>query len=158
MKVVDKFNYRNAKEILMSKYPDISKEILKILNDPRNKIDLSKTGKQRKLSSQVQKWFLPKGWKKEQDTFSISGLKYDLLKGNIPIEIELGHRRLVYADFFEFLADYSKQHIPLGIMIVTGNPEKFGHKWHNSLESTKRKILAVKETFLVPVFVIAIDP
>ena len=82
----------------------------------------------------------------------------DLVKEDIPIEIELGHQRLVYADFFEFMADYSNGHIPLAIMIVTGDPKKFGHTWHNSLESTKRKILAIKETFLVPVLVIAVDP
>jgi len=158
MKIVDEFNYRHAREILERKKPELLKEIISILNNPNNKIDLTMSDKQRKLSSPVQNWFVSKGWKKEQDTFSIPGLKYDLLKGNIPIEIELGHERLVYADFFEFMADYSKQHIPLGIMVVTGNPEEFGHKWHNSLESTRRKILAIEETFLVPVFVIAVDP
>lgn len=43
-------------------------------------------------------------------------------------------------------------------MIVTGAPEKFGHEWYNSLASTKKKIEAIKEAFLVPVFVIAVDP
>jgi len=56
------------------------------------------------------------------------------------------------------MADYSNGHIQLGIMIVSEDPNKFGHTWHNSLESTKRKILAIKETFLVPVLVIAVDP
>ena len=116
------------------------------------------TGAQRRLSAQVQEWFTKKDWNKEQPAFSIGELRYDLVKENIPIEIEIGHQRLVYADFFEFMADYSKGHIPLGIMIVTGNPDKFGHKWHNSLESTKRKILAIKETFLVPMLIIAVDP
>jgi len=56
------------------------------------------------------------------------------------------------------MADYSNNHIPLGIMIVTGDPNKFGHSWHNSLDSTRKKILAIQEVFLVPVLVIAIDP
>ena len=158
MKVVNQFSYRNAKEILERKHPEILKEILDILNDPNNRIDLATKGSQRKLSTQVQNWFVDKGWKKEKSTFSIEELRYDLLKNNIPIEIEIGHQRLVYADFFEFMADYSKEYIPLGIMIVTGDPNKFGHTWHNSLESTKRKILAIKEAFLVPILVIAVDP
>jgi hypothetical protein len=158
MKVVGEFNYRNAKEILEKKYPNILNEILSILNDPNNKIDLTTTGSQRNLSSQVQSWFVNKGWTKEKSCFSIPELKYDLVKENIVIEIELGHQRLVYADFFEFMADFSKSHIPLGVMIVTGDPNKFGHTWHNSLDSTKKKILAIKEAFLVPVLVIAVDP
>ena len=158
VKIVGEFNYRNAKEILKGKTPKILEEIYAILNDTKNKIDLKETGAQRNLSIQVQNWFVNKGWEKEKSAFSVKGLKYDLVKDNIPIEIELGHQRLVYADFFEFMADYSKGYIPVGIMIVTGDPNKFGHTWHNSLESTKRKILAIKETFLVPVLVIAVDP
>ncbi len=158
MKVVGEFNYRNAKEILEKAYPEILEEIYSIIKDGKNVIDLSKSDLQRKLSKQVQEWFVKKGWKKEKPAFSIHELKYDLVKGNIPIEIEIGHERLVYADFFEFMADYSKMQIPLGIMIVTGTPEKFGHNWHNSLASTKKKIEAIKEAFLVPVLVIAVDP
>lgn len=158
MKIVGEFNYRNAKEILEKKYLKILNEIFDILNNPNNKIDLTATGPQRNLSIQVQNWFETKDWEKEKSCFSIKQLKYDLVKEDIVIEIELGHQRLVYADFFEFMADYSKSYIPLGIMIVTGDPNKFGHTWHNSLDSTKRKILAIKETFLVPVLVIAVDP
>ncbi len=116
MKIVGEFNYRNAKEILERAYPEILKEIYAILENRDNSIDLSESGAQRKLSKQVQEWFIKKGWKKEHSAFSIRELKYDLLKGSIPIEIEIGHERLVYADFFEFTADYSKGYIPLGII------------------------------------------
>jgi len=101
MKVVSEFNYRNAKEILEKKSPYILKEIYDILNDPDNRIDLTGTGSQRRLSAQIQDWFIRKGWRKEQPAFSIGDLRYDLLKNNIPIEIEIGHQRLVYADFFK---------------------------------------------------------
>ncbi len=158
MRIVGEFNYRNAKEILEKKTPKILNEIFEILNNPNNKIDLMTIKPQRNLSTQVQSWFEVKKWEKEKSSFSIKGLKYDLVKEDVVIEIELGHQRLVYADFFEFMADYSKNYISLGIMIVTGDPNKFGHTWHNSLDSTKRKILAIKETFLVPVLVIAVDP
>ena len=158
MKVVGEFNYRHAREILERKNPNILKEVISILNNSNNKLNLIKTGSQRNLSSQVQEWFVEKGWQKEQSAFSIESLKYDLIKEGIPIEIEIGHQRLVYADFFEFMADYSKRHIPLGVMIVTGDPNKFGHTWHNSLKSTSLKITAIEETFLVPVLVIAVDP
>ena len=45
------------------------------------------------------------------------------------------------------MADYSKGHIPLGVMIVTGDPDKFGHKWHNS-GKYKKKNLSNKRDFL----------
>ena len=66
--------------------------------------------------------------------------------------------RLVYADFFEYLADYSKGFVKAEIMIVCGDPSKFGHTWHNSIKSTQKKIGAIKESFLVPVLVIGIEP
>jgi hypothetical protein len=85
-------------------------------------------------------------------------MQYDLLKGQVPIEIEIGHERLVFPDFFEFLADYSSGHIAAAVMIVTGNPKAFGHSWHCSLRSTQRKIESVKGVYLVPTLVIAVDP
>ena len=85
-------------------------------------------------------------------------MQYDLLKGRVPIVIEIGHERLVFPDFFEFLADYSNGHIDAAVMVVTGNPAAFGHKWHCSLKSTRRKIESVKGVYLVPTLVIAVDP
>lgn len=158
MQIAEEFSYRNGKEILQSKKPMFVKEILDILQKPNNKLDLTSQGGQRTLSSQIQKWFVDKAWEKEKSSFSIPSLHYDLVKEEIPIEIEIGHERLVYADFFEFMADYSKGFIPLGVMIVTENPNKFGHNWHNSLKSTVRKIDAIKETFLVPLWIIGINP
>ena len=95
---------------------------------------------------------------KEAPSFTIPEMRYDLLKVNIPIEIEIGHQRLVFPDFFEFMADFSKEKIPGAVVVVTGDPKQFGHNWHCSLDSTKRKIDAIREVFLVPVLVLAIDP
>jgi hypothetical protein len=44
--------------------PEILKEILEILNDPHNKIDLTSTGSQRRLSAPVQNWFVKKAGKR----------------------------------------------------------------------------------------------
>lgn len=66
--------------------------------------------------------------------------------------------RLVYADFLKFLADYSQNRIPAGLMIVTGTPTLFGHTWHNSLASTKKKLEAISAALLVPILVLAVDP
>ena len=158
MKIVDEYSYRNGKEILQKKEPALAKEIINILKNKNNKLNLSKRSGQSLLSSQIPGWFEKSGWVKEAPCFSISDLRYDLLKKDIPIEIEIGHQRLVYADFFEFMADYSKRKIPMAVMIVAGNPSNFGHTWHNSLHSTKKKIEAIKETFLIPLWVIAVDP
>ncbi|KXA91787.1 hypothetical protein AKJ63_00915 [candidate division MSBL1 archaeon SCGC-AAA259D18] len=158
MEVYDEFNYRNAKSVLKKEHPSLLEEIYSILDDPKNKLDLTSEGKQRQISKQLQNLFVDKSWEKEVSVYSIPELKYDLVKDKLPIEIEIGHKRLVYADFFEFLADYSNGHIKLGIMIVTGEPERFGHTWHNSLDSTKRKIKAIEKVFLVPLLAIAINP
>lgn len=85
-------------------------------------------------------------------------MQYDLVKDRVPIEIEIGHERLVFPDFFEFMADYSNGHIDAAVMVVTGNPLAFGHNWHCSLKSTQRKIASVRAVYLVPTLVIAVDP
>ena len=158
MKVVEEYDFRNAKAIINALHPSLIKEIKKIVSDKKFKLNLK--GKQRQISSQIQDLFVNKDWEKEVGVATIRGLKYDLKKTGVPIplEIEVGHERLVYADFFKFLADFSKSKIPAAIMVVTNDPLKFGHSWHNSLTSTKHKLEGVKENYLVPILVLAIDP
>ncbi len=159
MKIVEKFNYRNAEEIIRQNNPSLLEEIYEILGSISLNLETEEGKSQRDTSNQIQQIFISKGWDKEVKCEAISGMKYDLVKDkNFPIEIEIGHMRLVYADFFEFLADYSKEFIKAGIMIVCNNPLKFGNTWHNSLKSTKKKIEAIKESFLVPILVIGVDP
>ena len=160
MEIIEEFDYRNAKGILSALRPNIKEEIYAILSDKNNLLNL-KLGEnetERQLSSPIQAWFKAKGWTIEKPVFTMNDLRYDLEKDTIPIEIELGHERLVYADFFKFMSDYSKDRIPLGIMIVAGTSQLFGHTWHNSVSKTKKKILAIKENFLVPIWVIGIKP
>lgn len=57
----------------------------------------------------------------------------ELAQHNVPIEVELGHRRMVYADFFKFLADYSELHIPAGVMIVAENADDFAGVHHEQI-------------------------
>jgi len=150
MKIVSEFNYRNAKEIIQKTNPELFEEIQDILNKELNQLNLKlPDGKmQRDTSRQIQEFFVQKSWKKEVQCRAIPEMKYDLVKDeNFPIEIEVGHMRLVYADFFEYLADYSKEFIKAGIMIVCADPLKFGHKWQNSIKSTKIKLKRLKNLF-----------
>ena len=160
MKVVNEFDYRNAKSIIEKINPRILEEIYSIINNPENKLELDVgEKKQRNLSKPIQEMFVKlEGWKQEQSVFTLLDLKYDLLKQNIPVEIEVGHERLVYADFFKFLVDFSNQKIPMAIMVVTNDPKKFGHNWHNSIDKTKKKINSISNVYLVPILVIGIDP
>jgi hypothetical protein len=159
MKIFGELDYRNAKAVLNATNPTIIPEIYSILTHKNHTLDVTPIeGRQRNLSSQVKQWFVDEGWLEERPCFAIPEMKYDLLKENIPIEIELGHQRLVFPDFFEFLADFSKGYIPAAVMIVTGTPLKYGKDWHCCISSTKRKIEAIREVFLVPVLVIGIDP
>lgn len=159
MKIVEEFNYRNAKEIILQNNPELLKEIYELLKNIKLKLDLKEGRYQRDTSRQIQEFFMLKGWNGEVTCKSIPKMKYDLIRDeNFPLEIEISHMRLVYADFFEFLADYSKEFIKAGIMIVCNDPLKFGHAWHNSIKSTRNKIEAIKESFLVPILVIGIDP
>src|SRR5712692_6341024 len=153
MKVVGEFDYRNAKAVLEVIRPHLVSQIVSIINSRTTTVDLSATGGQRDLSRQLGEYFIPHGWLGEQPVFTLPDLRYDLLKDGIPLEIEIGHQRLVYADFFKFLADYSQNRIPAGTMIVTGSPELYGHSWHNSLASTKKKLEAVSSVMLVPILV-----
>ena len=159
MQIAEEYNYRSAKEILNSVAQDTLQEIYSILSNPENQLDFNLNGKkQRNLSKQVQQWFKDCGWEHEVPSIAVPEMRYDLTTGNTVVEIELGHQRLVFPDFFEFLADYSHANIHAGIMIVTGNPRLFGHDWHCSIESTKRKIESIREFFLVPLLIIAVNP
>jgi hypothetical protein len=158
MKLVSEFDYRNAKAILQATASQQLAEIYEILSHAENVLNLAGGKVQRQLSAQLKEWFVAKGWKAEQPAFSVPGMQYDHLKDKVPIEIEIGHERLVFPDFFEFLADYSNGYIEAAIMIVTGTPRAFGHSWHCSLRSTQRKIESVKGVYLVPTLVIAVDP
>jgi hypothetical protein len=158
MHVLNEFDYRNAKAILDARVPGLLDEVLGILNNAENRLDVNPHGKQRDVSRQIQRFFEAEEWRREVSHFSVPDLKYDLLKSGIPIEIEIGHERLVYAVFFKFLVDYSNQQIPTGIVVATENPEDFGESWHNSRLKTQRKIEALSKFFLVPVLVIGISP
>lgn len=108
MRIARELDYRNAKAVLKANAPGILDEVVSTLTHPGSNLDFERKGKQRTLSKQVQGWFVERGWKKEAPSFTISDMRYDPLKDRIPVEIELGHQRLVFPDFFEFLADFSK--------------------------------------------------
>jgi hypothetical protein len=158
VRIVREFDYRNAEAVIDGVSPGVLAQIRAILTSECSELNLSATGKQRSLSSQVQKWFVEQGWKSEVPAIAVPGMRYDLHDGKIPIEIELGHERLVYPDFFEFMADHAQRHIPAAVMIVTNTPSLYGHNWHCSIASTERKILAIQSIYLVPTFVIGVDP
>jgi len=156
---VGEYDYRNARGILRSCRPEILGQIDQLLNNDQFHLRLGAAeGKTQNLSRQLQSYFASNGWEVERPLFVLPELRYDLVKSDVPIEIEIGHERLVYAVFFKFLADYSQRKIPAGVMIVAGNPRDFGHTWHNSLESTQRKIEAVSSALLVPILVLGLQP
>src|SRR5262245_50992905 len=95
MKISKEFDYRNASAVLEASAPGIVAEIRSILINEVHILDFALKGKQRDLSVQVQDWFVQYDWQKERRTFAIPEMKYDLLKGNVPIDVELGHQRLV---------------------------------------------------------------
>jgi hypothetical protein len=159
LKVTEEYDYRNAKGILQPVDRENLDELTSALDDPGFRLRIgAPAGKQQDLSRQVQEAFHKKGWVLEKPLFSLPDLRYDLYKGQIPVEIEIGHERLVYAVFFKFLADYSARKIPAGVMVVTSNPKDFGHTWHNSVVSTRRKMESIQNYLLVPILVLGISP
>ena len=127
MQVAEEFDYRNAKSILECVDHVTFDEFTATLNDDSLRLRLgAPAGRQQDLSKQLQKIFEDRGWEKEKSLFSLPELRYDLFKGHIPVEIEIGHERLVYADFFKFLADYSAMKIPAGIIVAAASPRD-GH-------------------------------
>lgn len=120
MRVIETYDYRHAHSILASEKENILNEIFSILNDESNSLTLEIRGRaQRNLSQQIKEFFIRAGWRNEASHFTVHDLRYDLAKENVPIEIEIGHQRLVYADFFKLLIDYSNEHIPAGIIVAT---------------------------------------
>jgi len=159
MQIGAEFSYRYAREILQGVAPKELKDIQSVLNDPRNVLNTEKARKQRNYSAQIKDWFVSqKGWNAEQPCKAVPGMKYDLQKGLVCVEIEIGHQRLVFPDFFEFAADHAKQNIAAGVLIVTYDPMQFEDNWHCSLQSTKLKIASVADWLAVPLSVIAVNP
>jgi hypothetical protein len=158
MQIAAEFSYRYATEILQGAAPRELKDIRAVLSNPENILSNNEGGKQRNYSAQIKDWFTSqRNWKSEQPCKAVPGMKYDLQKGLVAIEIEIGHQRLVFPDFFEFAADHAKQNIAAGVLIVTHDPMQFGHDWHCSLQSTKLKIASVADWLTVPLLVIAVD-
>jgi Restriction endonuclease BglII len=156
MQIGAEYSYRYAKEILQAVASEELQDIQCVLNDPRNVLNADKAKSQRDYSAQIKNWFVSqKQWKSEQRCKAVPGMKYDLQKGLVSVEVEIGHQRLVFPDFFEFAADHAKQNIAAGVLIVTHEPMLFGHDWHCSLASTKLKIASVAEWLTVPLFVVA---
>jgi hypothetical protein len=159
MHLRDEFSYRFAKEILQAIAPREVDDLYSVLNDPKNTLTPLGNSKQRDYSKQIKNWFVSqRQWKAELPCQAVPGMKYDLRKGVVAVEIEIGHQRLVFPDFFEFAADHAKQNIAGGVMIVTHDPLAFGHDWHCSLASTKLKIASVADWLTVPLLIIAVEP
>ena len=159
MKVVGECDYLNAKCILEHEDPKPLHELYSTLNNSNLKLRLgAPKARKQNLSRQLQQIFVARGWQKERTHLTLPELRYDLFKGKTPVEIEIGHQRLVYADFFKFLVDYSNQRIPAAVMIAAADPLDFGHKWHNSLASTERKLGSIQLQLLVPILVLGLKP
>jgi len=158
MKIASTFNYRNALEIIQARHQNEYQEILDILNDPNFQL-VENADANNNFSRQIQNRFrgLNNNWDLEFPCYTANELAYDLHKNGLPIEVEIGHQRLVYADFFKFLSDYSRGRIHAAIMIVTDNPLSFGHNWHCSVDSTQRKIASISQIYLVPTLLIGIN-
>lgn len=157
--IVGETSFRNGREIIKQAKPEEYGTITRLLNGGVFSIDIEAPEEgQRSISSQVTEHFVAEGWESEVDVQNMDGTKYDLYRNDVPIEVELGHKRMVYADFFKFLADYSERSIPAGVMIVTENSEDFGKSWHNSRASTLNKLSAVEDNYFVPLWIIGIKP
>lgn len=159
VEILGETNFRNGREIIKQVKPEEYGTITRLLRGDMFKIDTESPDEgQRKISDQVTSQFKAEGWRTEVRVTNMDGPKYDLYRNDVPIEVELGHKRMVYADFFKFLADYSERSIPAGVMIVTENSEDFGKKWHNSRESTLSKLSAIEDNYFVPLWIIGIAP
>jgi len=113
VQVLGEFNYRNAKGILESQRKGILEEVYELLNNESFQLRLGAApGKRQDLSRQMQEYFVTHGWQKERKMCTLPDIRCDLMKEDVPIEIEIGHERLVYADFLKSLVDYSFEKIP----------------------------------------------
>lgn len=152
-------SYRGGREIIKQSRPEEYGTLTRLLDENVFDIDVEIPDEgQRDISGQVQEQFISEGWESEREVANMDGTRYDLYRNEVPIEVELGHKRMVYADFFKFLADYSERDIVAGVMIVTETSEEFGKTWHNSRDSTVNKLTSVEDNYFVPLWIIGISP
>lgn len=157
--ILNETSYRGGREIIKQSKPEEYGVIKRLLDGGSFSIDIESPEEgQRSISSQVAEQFAAEGWETEVTVDNMGRTKYDLYRNEVPIEIELGHRRMVYADFFKFLADYSERNILAGVMVTAENAEDFGKSWHNTRGSTLQKLEAVEDNYFVPLWIIGIAP
>lgn len=157
--ILDETSFRSGREIIKQAKPEEYGTVTRLLDNAEFDIDTESPDEgQRDISGQVTSQFEAEGWETEVKVENMDGPKYDLFRNDVPIEVELGHRRMVYADFFKFLADYSERSIPAGVMVVTENADDFGKSWHNSRESTLNKLSAIEDNYFVPLWIIGVEP
>jgi hypothetical protein len=140
VEVLGETSYRSGREIIKQAKPEEFGTIDRLLNGGNFELDTeSPDERQRNISDQITDEFSAEGWQTEVKVKNMDGPKYDLFRNGVPIEVEIGHRRMVYADFFKFLADYSERHIP-------------------ARDSMMNKLSAVEDNFFVPIWIIGIPP
>ncbi|MCS4538914.1 MAG: hypothetical protein HYY67_08665 [Thaumarchaeota archaeon] len=149
-------NFRFAEEILNSKL-SIKKEILQIVDD------LQITPKQNnpKPHKAIQEAFFSKGWKQEEIATKSSGMRFDLFKDKVAIEIETSHIIHTYKDYLKFLLGFNEEKIEVGVEIVYTKKflEKYGlkNKSMPELEKVVKDLSLFRSTIPVPILVIGLE-
>jgi len=62
--------------------------------------------------------FSKKGWRREEVASSVSGMRYDLMKDKVAIEVETSHIIHSYKDYLKFLVGFNEGKIDVGVEVV----------------------------------------
>ena len=108
--------FKHALAVLRAVRPDIEQEVRALLSGLN--IPLGR-GHRPTPSEQVVARFAQAGW--ARDYAFKGGLKFDLFKDGVAIEVQLSDRRDTYNDLLKFLLAYNLEVIEVGIAIVYGD-------------------------------------
>ena len=139
MKQIYSYSHLGGEEILMVRYPSLSKEIEEVIESipsiDKTKKSSKKTMKgkmlysPKKLNAVFKKEFDMRGWEGGKDSFDIelpdyshvvkgSYKQWDFLKEGVMVEVQFGKYAFMFYDLAKFQYFYNKRKIKLGVEIV----------------------------------------
>jgi len=114
----NEYSHRHGKELLEVLHPQLSKEILEILDDLEPFAHGAKKGIT--VKEHLATVFVKRGWEKEAraDFSTDKSDSLDLCKWKVAIEMEFSRFEMFFRDFFRFMLLYERKEIDVGVIIT----------------------------------------
>lgn len=153
------YEFKHALGILQQ----IAPEIPEIVDEVRNVLTQFQSPLGRRVTptpaQQLEQAFVQVGWQSQHAVHSQKGLKFDLYKPPVAMEIQLTDASDVYNDFLKFYLAYNLELIEVGIEIVYDDSCR-GKKFSNvpKISKVRKELETFRRIIPCPIWVIGLKP